>query len=896
MQINNENNKDNQEKNDIVEKLTPTMILTIDIGNKNLEKLNIYDIENPEQDIYNFCLKNKLDFNILKEIKNQIQILISQNIYKNIGQNQINNLSKNSSQLNELSNNDKNIKYQNFINNSDNLTETNFNTNQLNNIEDLNIFEMVDNNKYKIISKSNSNNNLKKYYNKISNYNTNNIKDTKKIIRHKMHKSKIEELDKEIEIMNKNDIINNNLYTNNSSSFFISPSFNTSNHNPNFALRNYFSKEEDNYFTENNPYFGNNNNIKRNKNNKSINKSMSLNGIYSKNFNPWKDLYERNLKYNEEKKEKLKILKKNLESDQDEDNTFSPKINKISKTQNEHRKMKKLEYSNPDIIKNYKKYKEDKIKYLKEKQEKELEKNYTFKPIINGSTSTFKNVCKKYGSKLVKDISCLNNFNNENDKKSSSKNKNKEANKNINNKNYKNENNLKENSKNKNRFEKLYNERFYIKENQNKLRQKIYKEFSFKPKINRNSTYMKLDKPFKERLKTYSNKTRENMIKIKKQYEREKGLDNSFKPALNTKKNKELLRQKKEIINKSTNNNNSNKNNTRFNNIHTQIYVINQNTKNKKRRINNKSFSNNLIINTNEYKNRIKKLNQYSNLFLYKEKNNQEKNILNQNFYKSHNKSPMCCNNSEKIVNKKREHFYKKIFHILDSDEDNKITTEHINILGLPIKIQKIMEPIFTSLEEENESLNEIEFIYVCKQLYNDLSYIEKREFMSYVEDKNNYKKEKKIYNNDNYTFKPKINKRNNSYEKLGIAISGDVPTSHLFVENFERANNNFAKHYFNLKNSAEIEKKGIFFNNYFYINSGHEKNKMKKIDDTYKNNSLNKNLNFSKNCINNKYSFINNGNKNYQIKSTSATNKEKNLNDYFNLKNKKKYSQLKNI
>ena len=71
---------------------------------------------------------------------------------------------------------------------------------------------------------------------------------------------------------------------------------------------------------------------------------MSVNGIYLKNFYPGKDLYERNLKYNEEKKEKIKILKKNLESDQDEDNTFSPKINKISKTQNEHRKQKKLEY------------------------------------------------------------------------------------------------------------------------------------------------------------------------------------------------------------------------------------------------------------------------------------------------------------------------------------------------------------------------------------------------------------------------------------------------------------------------------------------------------------------------------------------------------------------------
>ena len=528
-------NNENKEKK-IKEERTPVMILTIDIGNNKLELLNIYDINNPEQDIYNFCLKNKLDFNILKEIKEQIQILISQNIYKNIKQNQINSFSKEPSQISEINGNEKN-KYQNFINNSDNLTETNFNTNQQNNIEDnINIFEMNDNNKNNIMAKSTNNNNLKKYYSKLSNYttNTNNIKDTKKIIRHKIHKSKIEELDKEIQFFNnKNNNININLssqifnsFTPNNSSFFISPSFNTSNHNPNIALRNYFSKEEDIYFTENNPYFKNNNigknNNKSNKN-KKVNKSMSVNGIYLKNFNPGKDLYERNLKYNEEKKEKIKILKKNLESDQDKDNTFSPKINKISKTQNEHRKQKKLEYSNPDIIKNYKKYKEDKLKKLKQKQEKELEIKYTFKPIINNSSSTSKNIqnkLNKFGSKI--DIKKNNSYNNES----------------------KNEDNIKEN-KNLSRFEKLYNERFFQKENQNKLRQKIYNEFSFKPKINEKSTYLKLDKPFKERLKTYSNKTKENMVKIKKIYEKEKGLDESFKPKINTEKNKSLLKHKK---------------------------------------------------------------------------------------------------------------------------------------------------------------------------------------------------------------------------------------------------------------------------------------------------------------------------------------------------------------
>ena len=876
--LNNDNDINIKEKNNI--NVEPTMILTIDIGNNQLEKLNIYDIDNIEQDIYNFCLKNKLDFNILKEIRNQIQILITNNMLQNTQQNSIKNTSNEISKINEINNIDKNLIFQNVINNSDNLTETNFNTNQQNNFEDLNNFEIFDNNK-------NKKSNLKKYYNKVNNYDFNNIKDTKKLIRHKNHKSKIEEIDKELKLFYNNNKDNNYLspqpaifndYTPSNSSFFVSPSFNSSN-NPNIALRNYFSKEEDNYFTENNPFFENNKKInkdvKRNKANKNINKSMSLNGIYLKKNNPGKDLYERNLKYNEEKKEKLKILKKNLESDQDEDNTFSPKINKISKIQKLHRKQKKLEYSNPDIIKNYKKYKDDKIKSLKQKQEKEFEKKYTFKPIINNSSSTSQNFLYpnhkliNIGKKIDnKNNSNLNNSINDN-KSNSCQKKTKYVNKIINNKNKK-EYNLMGCSKSITRFEKLYNERINQKENQKKLKQKIYNEYSFKPKINEKSTYFKLDKPFKERLKTYTNKTRENLLRIKNIYEKEKENDESFKPKINTKKNKELLKNKKEVYN-----------NQKINKVDTTIYFINHDNKNKKRKINNKSFSNNNIINiTNNYKNGRKKFDFYTKLYLYNEKYKQDKNILTEKFYKSQNKSPSCCNNSEEIINNKREKYYKKIFKLLDSDEDNKITSEHINIYGLPKKIQKILQPIFISLEEENESLNELEFVYVCKKLYNTLSYVDKKEFTSYINDERNiFKNEKKYI----YTSKSNINKRNISYEGLQMTMTGEK-----IRKNKKENKNNSSKIYNNLKNSAEM------VNNFYLIKSGVTRNKMNLRDDSIKNYNSNKILNISKNFVKNKSSLLNSHIKNSLINSTCNINKDNKFNNYFNLRNNNYYKIIK--
>ena len=896
MKVNDES-YDNKETNGFEEETSPDMILTIDIGNNQLRQLNIYDIDNTEKDIYNFCLKNKLDFNILKEIKNQIQILIANRQLQN-------------SQLNKLTDASKELSQTN-LKSSDNLTETNFNTNHQNNNEDPNNIESFDR-----ISKKAYN--LEKYYSKLANddvnnntYNiNNNLEDNGKVIRHKIHKPPIiKPMEQDIDYFNNN--MNNNItpsifntnYTPENSSLYISPSF--INKNPNLALRSYFSKEEDNYLPEDNPYLEQNlktnnnisdynNYIKRNKKNKKVSKSMSLNGIYLKNFNPGKDLYERNLKYNEEKKKKLNILKKNLETDENEDNTFSPKINKISKIQIENRKQKKLEYSNPDIIKNYKKYRDDKIKTLKQRQEMEFEQKYTFKPKINHSSSTSKNISvnnyklKKFGSRLdIKNIPCFNNsINDKKDKRNNSsqnKTKNNIINKNKLIKEYNSNSHANGCSKSITRFEKLYNERNNQKDNQNKLRQKIYNELSFKPQINEKSEYMKLDKPFKERLEIYSNKSRENLTKIKKIYEKEKGWEESFKPQINSQKNKALFRINENASKQSMNNKNRKNANNNINIIHS----------NKNNKLSNKSYSNSNINFTNNYINNRKKIDCYTKLYLYNQKYQNEKNLLTEKYYQSQNKSPSFCPSSEEIVNKKLEKYYKKVFHILDSDEDNKITSSHINIFGLPKKLQKIFRPIFVSLEEEDESLNELEFIYVCKQLYGTvLSWIDKRELMILVEqDKKDFKKKSKNDKNI-HSYKPKINKRNNSYEKIAINITGGQ-SYHLVGKGTDRCKNNYYSNYTDLKGSAEIAKKEIMLNNFYFLNnSNNHKNNIEANDVTLKNKTLNRNINSSVIWTKNKSSLLNNNAKNSLINSTSNSYKGHKLNNYFNIRKNIIYSK----
>ena len=90
-----------------------------------------------------------------------------------------------------------------------------------------------------------------------------------------------------------------------------------------------------------------------------------------------------------------------------------------------------------------------------------------------------------------------------------------------------------------------------------------------------------------------------------------------------------------------------------------------------------------------------------------------------------------------------------------------------MNISKLPKNIFKILEPIFNELKEENETLNQLEFIFVCEQLYLSLLWNDKRELTTFEDiAKKNIKKEKILKEKNNFSFKPKINKRNFSFKR----------------------------------------------------------------------------------------------------------------------------------
>ena len=648
---NNNESNESQIEDDDEQKENPLMILTIEVGNGKIEQLKLFNIDNPSKDVYEFCVKNKLDFYVMEEINKQVNEVIKQKNYINIENNSNSNNNKNNinnNNNNNNSNNNKNNNIQNNNNNNNNNKDNNNNNNKDNNF--------IDDNNNNLNSNKNPKNSKKPVLkNSLFPYEIPSKNMTQKYI----SKSYIFPNQKKPRSIKKISI-NNNVNTSNSNN---NNNNNNTTNNINFDIEKLINSEILNIQNKNYLLLSNSNNktisLNSFNNNKlnSISTSFPTKRSKSTKNNIGKEIYERQLKQQEKHKNKLNNLIKNLMIDENEISTFKPKINKISKSLCLKRKENKLECMNPDRITNYKTYYENKLNELKKKTENQKEKeNLTFKPKINN----IKNKKFIYNSSI-------------------------------------NSSNI---------YEKLYNDSSIYNENKLNLEKRLNSKFSYKPNLNYNINKKKIKDSFDERLKTDSNKRLEH------------------KQKLINKKNEEInnLKQPHLFNNKKFNNNNNNNNN------------------------------------------------HYLDLYNYNNKYKTNKKILEDQIYGNYLKNPAKNKNSEYLLNKKNQNVYKNLFKILDSDEDGIISNATINTKKIDEKLCKILEPVFKELKEENETLNENEFVIVCEKLYKILPYQKKSYINSICINNNNnnnqnYNNNNKLKNNNNnnFLYNTTLNTNNNS-------------------------------------------------------------------------------------------------------------------------------------
>jgi hypothetical protein len=130
--------------------------------------------------------------------------------------------------------------------------------------------------------------------------------------------------------------------------------------------------------------------------------------------------------------------------------------------------------------------------------------------------------------------------------------------------------------------------------------------------------------------------------------------------------------------------------------------------------------------------------------------------------YQSSEVRVSTSNESEMIYEKVKDGAFRNLFRELDSDQDNLITSHCMSLRTLPFAIKRIIEPILQELREENETLNEDEFIRAMDHLLQTLNYEDKKTLIQMYRT-SNYLNLKKLEGDgkreQDYNYKVKIGK-----------------------------------------------------------------------------------------------------------------------------------------
>ena len=265
-------------------------------------------------------------------------------------------------------------------------------------------------------------------------------------------------------------------------------------------------------------------------------------------------------------------------------------------------------------------------------------------------------------------------------------------------------------NKRNNKYQKRNNSKLYTNKTKDNICSRILNiyenKFSFHPKINQN---YKTDLTFAERQTFYKDLYIKRRKELNKFYLNKKDKNGQilFKPNLISKNFNSENKYEEEIFQKKS-----------------QIYKKYDLNKEKLTKKNNNNFQEN-----NEVKN-TKKIN-------------------------------------DKIFSENKIRAFNNLFNDLDSDQDGIISGINININKIPKNIINIIQPLLIELKEDNQTLNKDEFLIAIDKLFEDISFIEKREIINKY--KNIFRKNKSLdLKNKYFRTNDNTNKlANNYYNKI---------------------------------------------------------------------------------------------------------------------------------
>ena len=138
-------------------------------------------------------------------------------------------------------------------------------------------------------------------------------------------------------------------------------------------------------------------------------------------------------------------------------------------------------------------------------------------------------------------------------------------------------------------------------------------------------------------------------------------------------------------------------------------------------------YNSNTFGNTNVFDRNYNYANQY------KKKLIELTNMYNNNNICNHKTNPNMTNTqfnvnnqTNKIIDRVNCEAFSNLFRVLDSDEDGVISQMHMNTKKLSPEIYRIIEPILNEIKEENQKLEESDFVDAMCNLYDDIRYYDR--------------------------------------------------------------------------------------------------------------------------------------------------------------------------
>ena len=377
--------------------------------------------------------------------------------------------------------------------------------------------------------------------------------------------------------------------------------------------------------------------------------------------------------------------------------------------------------------------------------------------------------------------------------------------------------------KNKINNNQIYSTNYYNKNislrKLNKLKEEFDKKYSFQPIINDN---YRTDLTFNERLNIFNNISKQRKEELKNNLSNLKSDENGqefFKPKLVSKQ-----------------------------------YFLNNYKKN-----NNISLDE---IDSNQ------KMDVFNKNYLYYKKYNSNKEKLYNKYYYNYTNEPYIYSKtqSDKLLNEANNKAFSNLFNELDSDQDNLITSLNINLNNIPNNILKIIEPLLIELKEDNQTLNQDEFIKAMTKLFENISSTERRQLVNEY----NNRKQKNI-NDKNKIRKNNSLIKNERKNNITNYIS-NINNNRIKTRNYVSTdNNNFDNNYLSCRPRTPVYNKVNKNSSYSYFNNLN----IKKNQKTIVNNNTNKlaHQHFMRvqkmmNDYNNKYTYTNN---NYKVNDSEC-------------------------